>query len=175
MPRRIELPLWGDFYCGLFLVSCCFSLFDKDRLKKPYQPAGEILDFICGILIFLIAFSVLHFQQAPLISFLCFIYTFVWSYHAHRHYLNFESFKADIHKSSIEEHEKLINELTEINNAAIAEGVAPEELEKIEENYDFEATEKEARYFYYGVIALLVVVLIPYFYVFLKSVGAIGN
>ena len=169
------MPLWGYFYCGLFLVSCCFSLFDKNRLKKSYQPAGEILDFICGTLIFLIAFNVVQLQQAVVISFFCFIYTILWSYHAHRHYLNFESFRSDIHKSAIDAHDKLIKDITDINDAAIAEGADTEELEKIEDEYDFEATEKEARYFYYGVVVLLIVVLIPYFYVFLKSVGAIGN
>ena len=81
------MPIWGYFYCGLFLFSCCFSIFDKDRLKTSYQPAGEILDCLCATVIFLIGFSVVQFQFNVLISSLCFVYTFAWSYHAHRHYL----------------------------------------------------------------------------------------
>ncbi len=169
------MPIWAYIYCGLFIFSCCFSLFDKDRLRRQYQPAGEILDCLCGILIFLIGFTVIELHQAPLISSLCFMFNIAWSYHAHRHYLNFEKISSDIHKSAIEEHEKLVEKLTKINEAAIAEGASPEELEEIDDEYDRTTTEKEARYFYNGILIVLVIVLLPYFYVFLKSIGILGN
>ena len=75
----------------------------------------------------------------------------------------------------LSEHEKLVLKLTQINKSALEEGVDPSDLDDIDEEYNFEETEKEAYYFYIGVLALIAVILLPYFYVFLKSVGAIGS
>lgn len=169
------MPIWAYFYCCVFLLSCCFGLFDKNHLRRPYQPAGEILDCLCGILIFLIGFSVVQFEFAATISTLCFIYTFAWSYHSHRHYLHYEKFKFDLHKSAIAEHEKLFEKISEINAKAIEDGADPSELESIEQAYDFDQTEKEAHYFYIGTLVLILLILIPYLYVYLKSVGLIGS
>jgi len=171
------MPIWGYIYCGIFVCSCGFSLFDKDRLKRSYQPAGEILDCLCAFLIFLIGFNILEFENSAVISTLCFVYTMAWSYHAHRHYLDYDKFKSDIHKWTIEEHEKLVSELLDIQNSAMEEDeeIALEFGDEFKREYDFEKTEKVAHYLYIGAIVVLVVILLPYFYVYLKSVGAIGS
>ncbi|MBF7074447.1 hypothetical protein ISG33_13655 [Glaciecola sp. MH2013] len=169
------MPIWAYFYCCVFLLSCAFGLFDKNRLRRSYQPAGEILYCLCGVLIFLIGFSVVQFEFSTTLSTLCFVYTFTWSYHAHRHYLNYENFKSDIHKSAIAEHEKLLRKISEINEKAIEEGVDPSDLENIDQTYDFDQTEKEAKYFYIGTIVVITLILIPYLYVYLRAIGLIGS
>lgn len=173
------MPIWGYLYCGLFILSCCFSLYDRDRLKRSYQPAGEILDCICGIGIFLLAFEVIQLQQQVVIASLFFVYTFAWSYHAHRHYLNYDKFKSEIHQSAAEAHDEIRREQQTLRDSALAEGMDTDKLDElfdeIEESYNFEKTEKDARKIYVGIVCFLIIVLLPYVYVYMKAIGVIDG
>lgn len=169
------MPIWAYCYCGLILAGTIFNLFDKDKIKNTYQFSGETLAGICAFLLFLIAYNIVDFGYSQFISTLLVIYTTFWAYHAQRHYLNYEKFKTDIHNSAIEEHEKMVQELSGIIESAMAEGVAPSEFDDIEEDYDFEQTEKEAHYLYIGVLVVISILAIPYIYVYLKATGVFGN
>ncbi len=85
--------IWAYVYCAIFVIGGVFTLFDKDRLRKPYQPAGEILDCLCGVLVFLVGYRVLAFDNSAAISTLCIVYTFAWYYHAHKKYFDYQSLK----------------------------------------------------------------------------------
>jgi len=173
------VPIWAYCYCGLIVAGTIFNLFDKDKIKTVYQFSGETLSGICGVSIFLIAYNIVHFKNSELLSTLCICYGFIWAYHAHRHYLNYDKFKSDIHKSAIEVHENMLKEIAEMKEAAIADGAEPKEVDEqfaeVEQDYDFGETEKEAYYLYIGVLVLLSALVIPYLYVYLISIGAIGN
>lgn len=173
------MPIWAYCYCGLIIAGTIFNLFDKDKIKTVYQFSGETLSGICAVSIFLIAYNIVHFKNSELLSTLCICYGFFWAYHAHRHYLNYDKFKSDIHKSAIEVHENMLKELAEMKEAAIADGADPKEADKqfaeVEQDYDFDETEKEAYYLYTGVLVLLSALVIPYLYVYLISIGVVGN
>lgn len=173
------VPIWAYCYCGLIIAGTIFNLFDKDKIKTVYQFSGETLSGICAVSIFLIAYNIVHFKNSELLSTLCICYGFFWAYHAHRHYLNYDKFKSDIHKSAIEVHENMLKELAEMKEAAIADGADPKEADKqfaeVEQDYDFDETEKEAYYLYTGVLVLLSALVIPYLYVYLISIGVVGN
>jgi hypothetical protein len=169
------VPIWAYCYCGLILAGTIFNLYDKDKIKNAYQFSGETLAGICAVLVFLIAYNVVDISFPQFISTLLVIYTTFWTYHAQRHYLNYEKFKKVIHNSAIEVHEKMVKELSEILESATAEGVDPSEFDDIKEDYDFEQTEKEAHYLYIGVLVVISVLAIPYLYVYLKSLGVFGN
>lgn len=168
------MPIWAYCYCGLIVAGTIFNLFDKDRIKNAYQFSGEILSGICAVSIFLIAYNVVDFESSEFISTLFLCYGFFWVYHAHRHYLNYDKFKADIHKSAIEVHENTLREVDDMKKAAIADGAEPDEVDElfddVEQDYNFGETEKEAYYLYIGVLALLCILVIPYLYVYLLSI-----
>ncbi len=104
---------------------------------------------------------------------------FFGAYHAHRHYLNYDKFKSDIHKSAMEVHENMLKEIAKMKEAAIADGGEPkdadEQFAEVEQDYDYVETEKEAYYLYIGVLVLLSALVIPYLYVYLISIGVVGN
>lgn len=156
------MPIWAYIYCGFVLFGTCFALFDRDRIKRTYVVAGDILDGICGVVVFLIAYNMLSLRHPEVVSTLCFIFTFAWSYHAHRHYLNYQKFKEDIHTSEREE------------DAKVAKQYMAEDLE-YQSEYDFAKTEREAKYWYVGVISIVVLALVPYVYAYSRSVGAFGS
>ena len=173
------VPTWAYCYCGLIVAGTIFNLFDKDKIKTVYQVSGETLSGICAVSIFLIAYNIVHFKNSELLSTLCICYGFFWAHHAHRHYLNYDKFKSDIHKSAMEVHENMLKEIAEMKETAIADGadptVADEQFAEVEQDYDFDQTEKEAYYLYIGVLVLLSAIVIPYLYVYLISIDVIGN
>ena len=38
------MPTWAYIYCGFIVCNSLFCLVAKNRLKRSYQPAGELLD-----------------------------------------------------------------------------------------------------------------------------------
>lgn len=173
------MPIWASLYCGLIVAGTIFNLFDKDKIKNAYQFSGETLSGIFAVSIFLIAYNIISFKYSELISTLFICFSTFWAYHAHRHYLNYDKFKSDIHKSAIEVHDNMLKKLTDMKETAIADGAELEEIdalfEDVEQEYDFDETEKEAHFLYIGVLALIGVLVIPYLYVYFKSLGVFGN
>lgn len=169
------MPIWAYCYCGFIVFGTIYNLFDKNKIKNAYQVSGEILCGLCGVSVFLMAYSFVDVENTALISTLLVTYTILWAYHAHRHYFNYDYFKFDFHKAQIEAHEKLVQEVSEIIASAIAEGAEPEDFDEIEEEYNFERTEKFAHYLYFGTMIFIVFLSLPYFYVFLKLVNAVGS
>lgn len=170
------MPLWAYIYCGLIIFGTGFNLIDKHRLKRSYQPAGEVMSALCGIAVFLIAYQVIDLLHAPVISSLCFLYTWVWSFHAHRQYLDYQKFKAEHHQWARKTHVEWVEKLKKDHQSAAIKGIKNlPDLDDIDESYDFEWAEKTALYGYIGVILVGVVLVLPYCYVYLKSVGFLAS
>jgi len=149
------MPTWAYIYCGFIVCNSLFCLVAKNRLKRSYQPAGELLDSLLAICIFLIAYGVVQFEHEKLISTVAFILTFAWSYHAHRQFLDFQSFKQKLHKTYKEIDTKLLEKYGE----------------DYEPTYNFDDTEKKAKNLSTGLWFFLVFAATPYLYAYLLSMG----
>ncbi len=153
------MPIWAYIYCGFIVLSSLFCIVSEDRLRKVYQPAGEIFDSICGIIVFLIAFNVIEFEHNKLVSTGAFALSFAWSCHAHRQFLDYQSFKDDLHRSDQELDAELIKEYGEA----------------YEPTYSYEDTEKKAKMWFAGVLLFVVLALSPYLYAYFLSLGFSGH
>ena len=149
------MPIWAYIYCGLIVLGNFLVIFDRQRLNRSYVVAGEALSGLSSILIFLLAYQLVIVENTALVSTTALVFCIGWSYHAHRHYLNYEKFKAEFHTSEKEDDEK---------DALIHK----EEGLEYESEYNFQETEKMAHNWYIGVLVLTVVLALPFLYVYLK-------
>lgn len=152
------MPTWAYIYCSFIVFSSVFCLFAKDRLRKSYQPAGEVLDAICAICIFLIAFNILKVEYEKLIATTAVFFSIFWSYHAHRQFFDYEKFKAEIHQADKEIDEELLEEYGD----------------EYESTYDYEDTERRAKKWFVGIVAFMALALVPYIYAYLLAVGFVN-
>jgi len=152
------VPIWAYIYCVFVIGGTCYAIFDKDKLPRAYTVAGDILDGLCCINVFLIAFNQVAFAHPNIVSTLCFIYTLAWSYHAHRHYFSYPKFRADIHHSA-----KELDKISAKKHRDEGLNFTPQ--------YQYEQTEREAKAWYKGVIIFSILALLPYVYVYLISLN----
>ena len=172
------MPVWTYIYCGFIVFGSMFNLFDKQRLKRLYQPVGEIACGLCGIAVFLIAYQVIDLPHAPVISSLCFVYTWVWAFHAHRHYIrdiiDYQKFRKEHHEWAKKAHEDSLKDYAKKRQAAIEKGAKGlPDLSELEQAYDREQADKTARFGYAFVMLFVLLPLAPYVYVYLISVGVV--
>lgn len=165
------MPIWAYVYCGIIVASCLFNIRDKRRLKKVYQPAGEILYCVLGVLVFLIAYSVVVVSQPVAISTTCFLYTLAWSYHAHRHYLDYETFSSEIHDTAKDDIERTNSEVEELVKDAKEDREDSIDIDDLFEEYSYSIVERQARMFYWVAVGALGLIFLPYLYVYLKILG----
>jgi len=170
------MPIWAYIYCGFCILGTCLALNDKRRLQRSYQPAGEILNGVCTIAVFLIAYQVILLSHAPLISTLCFAYTVFWAVHAHRQLLNFHYFRQEQHEWARNAHENALKDYNKKRQEAVDKGNEGwPDMDEIEEAYDPEQTDRTARIGYVFIILFTILLTLPYVYVYLTSVGVFGS
>jgi len=150
------MPIWAIVYCGIIIIGSLCGLYDKDKIKKSYQPFGEILCGISGIYIFIAAFYE-TWNIHIVVTTAAFIYVNFWFYHAHRHYFTYEGSRDYIHSQNLENDKKLKNELGDY----------------FEPQYSFERSEKETKYFYIFLVLFSILNYLVLLYVYLLSVGVL--
>lgn len=151
------MPTWAYWYCGFIVVSTVFNLIHVNRLKSDYQAGGEILCGMSGVLMFLIAFGVVTTPYPALIGTLALTYTSYWTFHAHKHYLNFKQFKADFHKWEKQTDDELSRDLGS----------------EYQRQYNFNKVDKVATLWFWVVMSIMLLLSIPYLYAYGITVGFI--
>lgn len=174
------MPVWAYIYCGFIVIGTLYNLFDKQRLKRSYQPVGEIVYGLSGISVFLVAYQVFDLAHAPVISSLCFIYTLVWAFHAHRHWIkdiiDYQKFRKEHHQWAQRAHEDSLEYYKKKRQAAIDVGhTGLPDVGELEQTYHREQADKTARFGYAFVMLFVLLPMMPYVYVYLMSVGLVGQ